>query len=180
MANVDPAASAFGKDKFIGGNFDPRLVAVLADRGTVYVLSRTTGAILLLQKNDDGKTTNWVEIAAAIAIHWAASILLDKTKNGVNDIYTVRTGERIVAVKAFVEIAFDGGAPTLKVGIDSGANDKYMTAVKNNLKAINTYSTNFLDLPSVGDKVQATLDIDGSNAGQAIVAVQKLIITGAK
>lgn len=174
------AKNAFGDEHLLGGKTDPRVAPGCdAPRGSIYILARGSGSILVLQKQDSGKTVNWLPMAGPASLVWAASILLNfDDADGAKPIYTVQSGDRIVAAKAFVQTAWDG-APSLTVGNSGGAADSLMQAAEVNLLAANIYTAERIVVPLAGEIIQATYARGGATQGQAVIAVQKLIVTGA-
>jgi hypothetical protein len=77
----------------------------------------------------------------------------------------------ILSIQIYVQIAFNGGAPTIKVGLDA-SRDWLANAVavgSQGFKAVTSNNTQWVD--AAGYELTATVTPDGSTAGRALVTI---------
>lgn len=174
------AKNAFADEKFLGGKTDPRIApGADAKRGAFYLLARPAGDILLLQKNDDGKTTNWTPYRSVDYSPVGISIAFG-VGAGVIDIYEPRPSEIPVGVKVFVITPFSDVTSTLKIGTTIDGDDALMEIGDNSLGGVGIQefeSDNILPADA-GNKIIATLDPKASVAGIVVVLPRLIVITG--
>ncbi len=93
--------------------------------------------------------------------------------DGTIDLATVPANAVVGNCRVLVTEAFDGTAPTLKIG-DSGDDDRLAATTEIDLKTVDTYIIPRLYKYAAQTDVQAILDIDGSTTGAAVILLEQI------
>lgn len=125
--------------------------------------------------NLDG--TAWVDIGPSAAASLAKIVktreasLAFGTSSPVNIGTTVPQYGRVLRVYVNVTQAFNGTAPTVKVG-DGSDDDRYMTIAENDLKNTGVYVVDTFYMVPAETQILATYAADSSSAGAATIFVE--------
>lgn len=176
---TNPVLNALGDDLLYGGAVDPRVTPLDAPRGAIYIFSPDTVAPeALLQKTDDGLSTNWTSITTGGAGKMdtnfgnaiASIIDLDLGGNQINNLADPTLAQD-AATKNYIDsnfatIALDnlsGVAINADLDPDSD-NTRDLGAIGTAFKAASIYTVNSNSF-SVRD---ASLGVTGDVRGSAV------------